>query len=73
MSKLNGVYYLNNSGSRWVVYKDGKKEKIELLTHSGKKVIRTVNYYTSFGNHAVANISYKSQRINIFSDSTLND
>jgi len=33
------TYYLNNSGSKWVTVDDeGKKEKIQLRTSSGKVI-----------------------------------
>lgn len=34
---MNGTYYLNNSGHRWVTYENGKKVKITLETVTGKK------------------------------------
>lgn len=71
MSSFTGTVYLNNRGSRWVVFNNGKREKIELQTKDGKTVVRTVNYYASFGNFATANISYKGRKINIFSDTIL--
>lgn len=70
---LNGTYYLNNSGHRWVVYTDGKKEKISLKTESGKTVERTVIFYESFGNFAVCCISYKGKKIKVFPDTVLPD
>ena len=70
---LNGLYYLNNTGSRWIVLENGKRQRISLRTKSGKIVNRSVNYYESFGNFAVANISYKGKRINVFADSVLED
>ena len=73
MSGYTGTLYCNNNGSRWVVYQDGKKEKITLETKSGELVTRSVNYYESFGNWATANISYKGRRINVFTDSLLED
>jgi len=73
MSGYTGTLYCNNSGHRWVVYQDGKKEKITLETKSGELVTRSVNYYKSFGNWATANISYKGRRINVFMDTLLED
>ena len=69
----NGTYYLNNSGSRWITLVNGKREKITLTTKSGKTVTRSVNYYSSFGNFATCNISYKGKRINVFADEILED
>jgi hypothetical protein len=69
----NGTYYLNNSGSRWVVYVNGKKEKIQMRTKSGKTIIRTAIFYESFGNFASVCISYKGKKINVLADSVLED
>jgi S-adenosylmethionine hydrolase len=70
---LNGTYYLNNNGSKWVNYTKGQKDKITLKTESGKKIVRTVIYYESFGNFATALISYKSKKISVFGDTILKD
>jgi hypothetical protein len=69
----NGTYYLNNSGHRWVVYINGKKEKVTLQTESGKEVVRTAIYYEMFGNFAVVCISYKGKKIKVFADQKLSD
>ena len=66
-----GTYYLNNNGSRWVVLINGKREQREFSTKTGAKVVRTVNYYESFGNFATCNISYKGKKVNVFPDSIL--
>lgn len=70
---MNGTYYLNNSGTRWVNFTNGKKSKITLLTKTGEQVTRTVIYYEAFGNFATALISYKGKKISVFSDTILND
>jgi hypothetical protein len=69
----NGTYYLNNSGSRWIVLENGKRDKRTFTTKSGLSVVRTINYYSSFGNFATCNISYKGKRINVFADTVLED
>jgi len=69
----NGTYYLNNSGSRWVVYEDGKKSTITLKTKSGNSITRTVIYYFSFGNFGAAVISYKGKKIRVLTDTILED
>jgi hypothetical protein len=69
-----GIYYLNNSGHRWVVLDgSGRREKRTFETKSGKKVTRRVNFYESFGNFATCNISYKGRKINVFADTLLDD
>jgi hypothetical protein len=73
MSHLNGLYYLNNTGHRWVIYEKGKKPVHEFLTSSGKKVVRTAIFYESFGNFAVAQISWKGKKIKVFLGEVLND
>lgn len=57
----NGQYYLNNSGSRWVVYQNGKKEKI-LVVHENQILERTAIEYKSFGNFASAVYYYKGKK-----------
>jgi hypothetical protein len=69
----NGVFYLNNHGSKWVVLTNGKKEKITLQTKSGKSITRTALWYESFGNFAVVAISYKGKTIKVFADTLLED
>jgi hypothetical protein len=70
---LNGMYYLNNNGSRWAVYYNGKKSKITFLTESGKEVVRTAIFYESFGNFASCCISYKGKKINVLTETILKD
>jgi len=70
---MNGTYYLNNRGSRWVTYQDGKKPQIEFTTQSGNKVKRTAIYFESFGNFATVCISYKGKRMSVFADTILED
>jgi hypothetical protein len=57
--KLNGTYYLNNRGDRWVVFQDGKKPTATIQLPNGKYEKRTILWYESFGNFGVACISYK--------------
>lgn len=73
MKNLTGTFYLNNSGSRWVSYNNGKKEKITLKTESGKEIIRTAQWFESFGNFAVVAISYKGEIKKVFADEILKD
>jgi hypothetical protein len=68
-----GTFYLNNHGSRWVCYEDGKKTTVTLETKSGKLITRTAIYYESFGNFATALISYKGKKISVFNDTILED
>lgn len=70
---MNGTYYLNNNGSRWVVYDNGKKAKIQLRTKSNNVIERTVIYYDSFGNFACALISYKGKKVKVLCDEVLPD
>ena len=70
---MNGTFYLNNDGSRWVHLIKGEKEKIILSTKAGKKIERTAIFYESFGNFAVACISYKGKKIKVFPDTLLED
>jgi len=72
-NNLNGTFYLNNSGSKWVNFTNGKKDKISLQTESGKTIERTVIYYFSFGNFGGALISYKGEKIRVLADTILKD
>jgi hypothetical protein len=71
--KRNGTFYLNNSGTKWVAFEDGKKTTVTLETKSGKLVTRTAIYYEMFGNWATALISYKGKKISVFNDTILED
>ena len=68
-----GTFYLNNSGSRWVVLENGKKVTHTFQTKSGKNVTRTVIEFRSFGNFGSCVISYKGKKINVLTDSILED
>ena len=69
----NGCYYLNNSGSRWVVYENGHLEKRTWKTTSGKEITRAVLFYESFGNFGSCCISYKGKKIMVLADTILDD
>lgn len=58
------TYYLNNSGSKFVVY---PKEKV-LVFHGaeGYCKIRTIEYYKMFGNGSVACLKYNGKMISGF-------
>ena len=70
---LNGTYYLNNNGSRWINFTNGKRDRLWFSTKSGKRIRRAVRYYEAFGNFATASISYKGKIVNVFVDSILGD
>ena len=68
------TYYLNNTGSRWVnLDKFGNKDKITLKTETGKLITRTCQFHEQFGNFVRTQITYKGQRMFVFSDTTLED
>jgi hypothetical protein len=62
------IYYLNNSGSRWVVVnrKTGKKLKVQINPNSWneleKPIIRTAIEFQAFGNFASVLYSYKGKK-----------
>jgi len=62
------TYYLNNHGSRWVVYKNREKERVKVLFPDGHIETRAVLYYEMFGNFAVTCISLKGKRKTFFQD-----
>jgi hypothetical protein len=69
----NGTYYLNNRGSKWITFRNGKKVKIKFLTESGKEIYRTAIYFELFGNFSSVLISYKGKKINVLTDTILKD
>lgn len=74
MSELTRTFYLNNSGSRWVVYKNGKKVMHEWITKSGKHVCRRVISYYSFGRKLVVpSFPIKERKIQVLMDTILED
>jgi hypothetical protein len=73
MGRKNGTFYLNNSGSRWVVYQNGKKVKVSFETKSRKTIQRTAIFFESFGNFACACISYKGKKQKLLMGTILED
>jgi hypothetical protein len=69
----NGTLYLNNSGHRWIILENGRRSTITLRTKSGASITRRVKYYESFGNFAVAAISYGGRTIKVLPDQELHD
>lgn len=70
----NGTYYLNNSGSRWVHYDNGKKERIKVLMPCGTIIERTALFYESFGNFATVCLSINGKKSTYFIETkTLSD
>jgi hypothetical protein len=67
----NGTFYLNNHGSRLVVYQNGKKPQHEFTTEGGLKVKRTAIFYEMFGNFTTMQISWKGKKISVFADTIL--
>lgn len=68
---LNGTYYLNTYGSRWVNYTNGKKDVLNFKVEDGTTVQRTAIFYESFGNFAVVCISWQGKKIKVFADDVL--
>lgn len=69
----NGLYYLNNSGTRAVYYENGVKSKHTFSTHSGRQITRTLIEQFMFGNFGGALISYKGKKIRVLMDTILED
>lgn len=70
---MNNMYYLNNTGPRWVTFDGRSKEKLTFQTKAGKTITRTVQEWQSWGNFAIAIISYKGKKIKVFADTILDD
>lgn len=69
----NGTFYLNNNGSRWINFTNGKKDTHTWETETGRKIKRTIIFYESFGNFSSAVISYKGKKISVLMDTILKD
>lgn len=61
----NGTLYLNNSGSKWVVYEKGKKIKIS-FKRDGQLHIRIPLFFEAWGNYSFAKVIYKNEKINVY-------
>jgi hypothetical protein len=60
------IYYLNNSGSKWITL---PKEQIRLISFADNyDKIRKVEYYESFGNFGAIVLKYKGKRISLLAD-----
>jgi len=58
-------YYLNNSGSRWIIL--GYKVRLIHPSQNYDK-IRSVEFFSSFGNFATAHLKYKGKRSSVLLD-----
>jgi len=51
---IDGIYYLNNSGSRWIIVEGGRRVRVKVNPdkYNGLKnfIIRSPNYFEAFGN-----------------------
>lgn len=65
MKNLNGTYYLNNTGTRFVVYENGKKQQVYILLN-GKVITRTALLYENYGNFVRVYVSVKGKKIKTF-------
>lgn len=66
---MENLYYLNNHGSKWIVFdNDGNRQQIEFKTKAGKTIKRRVQYFKSFGNGVICAIYYKKKLIKVFPD-----
>ena len=63
----NGTYYLNNSGSRFVNFVNGRHDRV-LVFHGAEGYCkkRSVCYYEMFGNGATAHVRYKGKMVSGF-------
>lgn len=69
----NGMAYINQKATRFVVLEDGKHERLTFTTKLGKRITRRVVYYKLWGNTTVCCIRYKGKRIEVLLDEVLND
>jgi hypothetical protein len=72
--KRTGIYYLNNTGSRWIVLdENGNKPMHTFTAKAGNTVTRTAQRYEQWGNFTLVIISYKGKQRKVFSDEVLGD
>jgi len=72
MLAKKSVYYLNNTGGRWIVTDDhGRREARQFTTDKGETITRRVIFYEAFGSFATACISWRGKKISVFLDSIL--
>ena len=59
-----GLYYLNNSGSRWIIY---PKESVLVIDAKERYCkMRTIEHYEAAGNFAVGCLRYKGKVVKSF-------
>ena len=63
----NGTFYMNNSGSRFINFTNGKKDQV-LVFHGDEGYCkkRVIDHYEMLGNSAVACLKYKGKMIKGF-------
>jgi hypothetical protein len=65
-----GTFYLNNTGSKWVILPRKTNMQVRLIDKAANyDKIRIVEYFEAFGNFATYNLKYKGKRISGFADS----
>ena len=61
---LNGTYYLNGTGSRWIHLNNGKRSRVYFYAENSTKILsRSVNFYESFGNFASVNFQFNRKKV----------
>ncbi len=61
-TKLRGMFYLNNSGSRWAIFPKKENQTFLLVHPDGKRQVRVADFYEAFGNFAVTHFRVKGKR-----------
>lgn len=65
----NGILYLNNHGTRWVIFKDGKKDMpILIMDKYGNVQKRVAICFKQFGNWTSVMFRYKGKVYDIIPD-----
>lgn len=57
----NGTYYLNQSGHRFVIYRNGQKQRVKV-----QGVIRSARCFTMLGNTAYVTVYIKGKKVETF-------
>lgn len=63
--KRDGLYYLNNTGTRWVIIENGRNARRTFKVKFGGTVTRAVKHFDQAGNFVTCNVWWRGRRINV--------
>lgn len=66
MKRMDGTYYLNNTGHRWITIKNGKKEKVNVFFPESNVVKQyTIAFWETLGNFGVPYTRIKGEVVQL--------